>query len=56
MKNKRQEKILQLIERYEIGSQSDLREMLHSYGFRVAQATLSRDIRDLNITKIQSTE
>ena len=56
MKNKRQEKILQLIERYEIGSQSDLREMLHSYGFRVAQATLSRDIRDLNITKIQSTD
>ena len=32
MKNKRQEKILQLIERYEIGSQSDLSEMLHSYG------------------------
>ena len=56
MKKKRQDTILSLIAAEEIPTQEVLRERMEEHGFAVTQATLSRDIRDLNITKIQSTD
>lgn len=51
MKNKRQKKILELIVRYEIGTQEELMEKLRESGFDVTQATVSRDIREMKLTK-----
>ncbi len=52
MKNKRQEKIISLITRYEIETQEELIGMLFKEGFNVTQATVSRDIRELKLTKV----
>ena len=52
MKSKRQEKILQLIAEYEIETQEELIFYLNKYGFEATQATISRDIRELKLTKI----
>lgn len=54
MKNKRQKKILELIVRYEIGTQEELMEKLKGEGFEVTQATVSRDIREMKLTKIET--
>ncbi len=53
MKNSRQEKILQLITKYNIDKQEELQEKLRECGFDVTQATISRDIRELGIIKSQ---
>ena len=53
MKGKRQEAILELGKKYEIETQEELAEKLGSAGFLVTQATISRDIRELKLTKIQ---
>lgn len=53
MKEKRQEAILELVKKYEIETQEDLVEKLNKSGFAVTQATISRDIRELKLTKIQ---
>ena len=53
MKGKRQEAILELVKKYEIETQEELAEKLGSAGFAVTQATISRDIRELKLTKIQ---
>jgi transcriptional regulator of arginine metabolism len=47
----RQKAILALLEQGPIASQEDLQRVLHKRGFRVGQATLSRDIRELNLVK-----
>lgn len=52
MKNKRHEKIISLITRYEIETQEELIGMLCKEGFAVTQATVSRDIRELKLTKV----
>ena len=52
MKNKRQEKIISLITRYEIETQEELIGMLYKEGFQVTQATVSRHIRELKLTKV----
>lgn len=52
MKNKRQEKIISLINKYEIETQEELIGMLCKEGFQVTQATVSRDIRELKLTKV----
>lgn len=52
MKSKRQEKILELISDYEIETQEELIFYLNKFGFEVTQATISRDIRELKLTKI----
>lgn len=52
MKSKRQRKIIELIENYDIDTQEELANRLIQSGFAVTQATVSRDIRELNITKI----
>lgn len=51
MKNKRQQKILELIERYQIDTQEDLIRRLSEAGFVATQATISRDIRELKLVK-----
>ena len=52
MKGNRQKKILEIINRYHIETQDDLIERLLVEGFSVTQATVSRDIRELQLTKV----
>ena len=52
MKTKRQRKIIQIITNYDIETQEELAAKLVENGFNVTQATISRDIRELNLTKI----
>lgn len=52
MKNARQEQILNLIRRYEIETQEELAAKLNETGFAVTQATVSRDIRQLQLLKV----
>ena len=52
MKKGRQEKILELISKYEIETQDALMERLSEEGYIVTQATVSRDIRDLDLVKV----
>ena len=54
MKVERHSKIVELIGKYEIETQEELAEKLNEAGFNVTQATVSRDIRELKLTKIQS--
>lgn len=51
MKARRQAAILQMIEQEAITSQERLREGLGGRGIVATQATLSRDVRDLNLFK-----
>ena len=51
MKTKRQGKILELISKYDIGTQEKLMEKLRQDGFEVTQATISRDIRELKLSR-----
>ena len=51
MKVNRHAKIVELINRYHIETQEELAEYLNREGFKVTQATVSRDIRDLKLTK-----
>lgn len=53
MKLERHSKIVELIGRYEIETQEELAKRLNESGFRVTQATVSRDIRELKLTKVQ---
>ena len=55
MKTRRQTKILELIKKYEIGTQEDLTDYLEQEGYQVTQATVSRDIRELKLTKVSLT-
>ncbi len=52
MKRNRQEKMLELISRYEIDTQDELIARLRENGYDVTQATVSRDIRELKIAKM----
>lgn len=52
MKTRRQSKILELIQKNEIETQEELLNYLLKEGFAVTQATVSRDIRELKLTKI----
>ena len=52
MKRDRQEKIKDLIRRLEIETQEELADFLQKSGYNVTQATVSRDIRELKLTKI----
>ncbi|NNJ28805.1 arginine repressor [Lacrimispora defluvii] len=54
MKLERHSKIVELIGKYEIETQEELADYLNQAGFAVTQATVSRDIRELKLTKIQS--
>ena len=54
MKLERHSKIVELIGKYEIETQEELAERLKQAGDKVTQATVSRDIRELKLTKVQS--
>lgn len=52
MKISRQSKIIELINKYDIETQEELADLLMKAGYNVTQATVSRDIRELKLTKI----
>ena len=52
MKLERHSKIVELIGKYEIETQEELAWRLREAGFSVTQATVSRDIRELKLTKV----
>lgn len=52
MKKIRQKRILEIIEKYEVETQEQLRDHLALEGIQVTQATLSRDIRELKLSKL----
>ena len=54
MKSKRQNKILDLIENNEVETQEELVTLLNKADYRVTQATISRDIKELHLIKVQS--
>ena len=54
MKLERHSKIVELIGKYEIETQEELAEYLNKEGYNVTQATVSRDIRELKLSKIQT--
>ena len=45
-------KIIEIIQKNEVETQDELSALLEKEGFRVTQATVSRDIRELKLTKI----
>lgn len=51
MKSKRQERILELVSKYEIETQEEMMSRLQNEGFKVTQATVSRDLKELKLTK-----
>lgn len=51
MKKKRQAEILRIISTNEVETQEMLLSLLHERGYEVTQATVSRDINELNIEK-----
>lgn len=51
MKGNRQKKILEIVNRFHIETQDDLIDRLMTEGYAVTQATVSRDIRELQLTK-----
>ena len=52
MKTKRQTKMLELIKKHDIETQEELSDYLQKEGYQVTQATVSRDIREMKLTKI----
>ena len=52
MKYKRQSKILELINAFDIYTQDDLADRLGRSGYAATQATISRDIKELKLLKI----
>lgn len=52
MKHKRQAKLLELVRENNVETQEALMELLHAHGFRVTQATISRDIKELRLVKV----
>ena len=51
MRYTRQNKIVELISYYEVDTQEKLAELLKKNGFDVTQATVSRDIKELQLVK-----
>ena len=52
MKTKRQTKMLELIKKHDIETQEELSDYLQKEGYQVTRATVSRDIRELKLTKV----
>ncbi len=51
MKSQRHARILELVSKYEIETQEDMMTRLLADGFKVTQATVSRDLKELKLTK-----
>ncbi|MCR5031324.1 MAG: arginine repressor [Lachnospiraceae bacterium] len=54
MKKSRHEKIMELVEEYDIETQEELADFLQKAGYPVTQATVSRDIRELQLLKVST--
>ena len=54
MKNNRHKLILELVTQRNIETQEELAQLLKEQGLKVTQATVSRDIRELNLTKVSA--
>ena len=52
MKKNRHQKIKELVEQFEIETQEELADRLKEAGYTVTQATVSRDIRELKLSKV----
>ncbi|WP_343209581.1 arginine repressor [Anaerolentibacter hominis] len=52
MKIGRQSKIVELVNKFDIETQEELADLLTAAGYNVTQATISRDIRELKLTKV----
>ncbi|MCH5269301.1 MAG: arginine repressor [Lachnospiraceae bacterium] len=52
MKKLRQKKIIELVDAYDVETQEELAEYLKQAGYQVTQATVSRDIRELKLSKL----
>lgn len=52
MKKSRHDKIIEIIQKDEVGTQEELADRLKTEGFPVTQATVSRDIRELKLSKV----
>ncbi len=52
MKQNRHQRIIDLIGKYDIDTQEEIVSRLRDEGFQVTQATVSRDIRELKLSKI----
>ena len=55
IKKSRREAIIELISNNDISTQDELTERLIAMGFDVSQATISRDIKELNLIKVEGT-
>ncbi|MBR0231056.1 MAG: arginine repressor [Clostridia bacterium] len=56
MKSERQSKILELVKNSEFVTQEELQSKLCELGYKVTQATVSRDIRELGLIKTEGTD
>lgn len=56
MKVKRRAKIVEIISNHRVETQEELADRLNQEGFKVTQATVSRDIRDLKLTKVPTAD
>ena len=54
MKKTRQGRIIELIQNENIETQEELADRLREEGYNVTQATVSRDIRELKLSKVPS--
>ena len=52
MKKTRHAKIIEVIQKHDVETQEELANFLRELGFAVTQATVSRDIRELKLSKI----
>ncbi|MDQ1104245.1 transcriptional regulator of arginine metabolism [Nocardioides zeae] len=53
-KNARQRRITELLEQHEVRSQTELAELLAARGVHVTQATLSRDLVEIDAVKVRA--
>lgn len=51
MKENRHQKIIEIIENNSVSTQDELQQLLKEAGYDVNQATISRDIRELHLSK-----
>ena len=54
MKQKRQRRIIEIINHNIVETQEELADLLRAEGFAVTQATVSRDIKELGLTKVSA--
>ena len=55
-KNARHQRIIDLVTHQDVRSQTELAELLAQHGVHVTQATLSRDLLELDAVKVRTTE